>query len=145
MREVPSSEVEKRTPGLEVYRYDVKVPPGHEVEFFSQLFVKKPEARKQHWGTAGVLRSDGTFELRLQKGETLNPDLKGKLRWDVRTEFGGVSTTSGGWIDDPIAARGDCSRFVTGRYAATSKGRAWYLLTERSSRRDETPGEHQDG
>jgi|GEM_PF-5632075 len=106
VREVPSSEVEKRTPGLEVYRYDVKVPPGHEVEFFSQLFVKKPEPRKQHWGTAGVLRSDGIFELRLQKGETLNPDLKGKLRWDVRTEFGGVSATSGGWIDDPIAALG---------------------------------------
>jgi hypothetical protein len=107
VREVPPSEVEKRTPGLEIYRYDVKVPPGHEVEFFSQLRIKKPEPGKHNdFGAAGVLRSDGIFELRLQKGETLNPDAKGKLRWDNRTEFGGGSTTSGGWIDDPTAALG---------------------------------------
>lgn len=102
MQEMPPTDVEKRTPGLEVYRYNVKVPAGHEVEFFSRLYIKKPEPAKHNYlGAAGVLPSDGVFELRLQKGEALNPDAKGNLRWDVRMEFDGGSTISGNWIDDP--------------------------------------------
>jgi hypothetical protein len=146
VREVSPSEVEKRTPGLEVYRYDVKVPPGHEVEFFSQLRIKMPVPGKHgDLGAAGVLRSDGTFELRLQKGETLNPDLKGKLRWDDRTEFGGVSTTSGGWIDDPIAALGppsvsNLSRLGNKPLRLTAERKEYTVLVLLGWKRPQVPG-----
>ncbi len=100
VRKIPMTEAERDTPGLSVYRYELKLPKGYDAEFSTELWRHgKPEESRIH--LAGCKARNGRVELRLQQGETSSPEGKGKLRWDWRADNAPVEI--GDWIDDPFA------------------------------------------
>jgi serine/threonine protein kinase len=102
LREIPETEAERNTPGLSVFRYELNMPDGYHAEFFTKLWnhgIDWPSPIHLAGGAAG----NGRVELRLQQGEALSPDGRGKVRWDWRCEHEGSKTDTGGWIDDPFA------------------------------------------
>ena len=105
VREVDRSEAEKRTPGLQAFRYALTLPPG---DWDCQVFTELWREGKQSRGPIAIprCRNPKSFELRWQQGDTLSPEGKGKVRWDWRAELGkrnASSESTGGWIDDPFA------------------------------------------
>lgn len=108
IRELNVSEAEKNIPGLKVYRYEYVVPPNHRLRFFAELWKNGEQQPK-----AGLALPDkeppkpghryrGTAELRLREGDTLNPDARGRLRWDWTSDDSRGTLTTGGWMEDPF-------------------------------------------
>jgi hypothetical protein len=103
----PSDSQWYQTPGLQMYRYKVRVPRGYLLDLFSELWTREPlpeNARPPRIWTFGL--GNGTFELRLEEGTRLLPQGEHQLRWTLAYETDHVAGSHGEWAYNPFKETG---------------------------------------
>jgi predicted Ser/Thr protein kinase len=103
----PSDSQWYQTPGLQMYRYKVRVPRGYRLDLFSELWTREPlpeNARPPRIWMFGL--GNGTFELRLEEGARLLPQGEHQLRWTLACETDHVAGSHGEWAYNPFKETG---------------------------------------
>jgi hypothetical protein len=96
-----------QTPGLHMYRYQVRVPSGYRLDLFSELWTREPlpeNARPPRVSMGGL--GNGKFELRLEKGTRFQPQGEDQLHWTLAYQTDHVTGSRDEWSANPFKETG---------------------------------------